>query len=288
MKPFKLLLLAAMSLLLMANSCDDDPDPEPEPEPEASFELVFQGYYRGAEFYVDFPYQSPEQDLFYEFETYKFFLGNVRLVREDDTEVLLDSLAFIDFSENHLATGKTDKTTHAGGEFKRWNAPLGNYKGVRFGVGVPEDMNTGDASPYIDDPEHPLHPSNNMNWGMGPGFIFQSLLGFADSSDNAFDEDRAGVVYHLGLNDHYIERDYTAPEHAFEIVEGEETQFIIGVDIAMMIWPYDRPEDQLDAYAVGEFHTVGEDPALIQTVRRNMEKAWFFNRIDSVQAPVVD
>ncbi len=290
MKLTHLLLAGLMATLLMASSCNDDPDPEPQPN--TAFELVFQGYFGGQEFFVQFPYFIQEDSMYFEFETYKFYVSDVTLVGEDGTEAVLDTLAFVDFAENHLPFGKkpgTGKTAHAGGEFLRYpGVQAGSYKGVRFGVGITADRNTGDGSPYVNDPDHPLHPSRNMNWGMGPGFIVQSLLGFADSSDNAFDQDRAEMVYHLGLDDHYKTYDFTAPQHAFEIREGEETQFILDVDIKEMLWPASRLDDRLDVYEVGAFHTVGEDPALVQTVSGNMGNAWFFSRIDNVPIPSVD
>ncbi|MFW5659685.1 MAG: MbnP family protein, partial [Bacteroidota bacterium] len=207
MKTTHFLLGSLLALLLMATSCKDGSEPDPEPQHNTAFELVFQGYFGGQEFFVDFPYYIEENKLYYQFESYKFYISDLTLVADDGTETLLDTLAFVDFAENHLPFGKkpgTGKTAHAGGEYIRYTGvEPGSYKGVRFGVGITPERNTGDGSPYVNDPDHPLHPSQNMNWGMGPGFIFQSLLGVADSSDDAFDQDRVEMIYHLGLDEHY-------------------------------------------------------------------------------------
>ncbi|MBL9117204.1 MAG: cytochrome C peroxidase [Verrucomicrobiaceae bacterium] len=74
-----------------------------------------------------------------------------------------DWFAFVSQQQNRL-TSDSD------------GVPDGNYKAVRFNVGLPEETNR--ANPAQWPPNHPLHPElNGMHWGWLGGYVFAAIEG---------------------------------------------------------------------------------------------------------------
>ncbi len=60
--------------------------------------------------------------------------------------------------------------------FSLTGVPAGRYAGLRFTVGLPEDINLGDPARWPAD--HPLNPSvNGMHWGWQGGYVFAAIEG---------------------------------------------------------------------------------------------------------------
>ncbi|MDB6004434.1 MAG: hypothetical protein JWR15_1421, partial [Prosthecobacter sp.] len=54
--------------------------------------------------------------------------------------------------------------------------PAGDYKGIRFRIGVDEATNKSDPNRYA--PEHALNPQvNGLHWGWQGGYVFMALEG---------------------------------------------------------------------------------------------------------------
>ena len=73
----------------------------------------------------------------------------------------------------------------------RLEVPSGNFRGVRFYLGLPSDLNHADVAKFP--PAHPLNPNlNGLHWNWQGGFIFMALEGLW-RSNGALD----GWSYHL-------------------------------------------------------------------------------------------
>jgi cytochrome c peroxidase len=65
--------------------------------------------------------------------------------------------------------------------------PAGEYKGIRFRIGVDETTNKSDPNGYA--PDHALNPQvNGLHWGWQGGYIFMALEGrfLKDGKENGF------------------------------------------------------------------------------------------------------
>jgi hypothetical protein len=131
------------------------------------------------------------------FETLRLYLSNLKLVKTDNNEVMLKDIDFLDFSNNH--NSNTNK-----GERIITTAPAGQYKALKFAIGVDPSLNNGDPSVYPND--HPLSIYNGQHWNWNTGYIFYKLEGRYDTAgvnaDNA-----PFFLYHVGLNALYKENE---------------------------------------------------------------------------------
>lgn len=110
-------------------------------------------------------YQTPQGQR-YQIDMLKFYISDVALVRPDGSEVKVDGLALVDF--------KRDAPTQ-GVSVLKMDVPAGQYRGIRFNVGVPRELNHLDASTQ----QMPLGVNSGMYWAWNPGYIFYRLEGTA-------------------------------------------------------------------------------------------------------------
>jgi hypothetical protein len=91
-------------------------------------------------------------------------------------------------------------------------APVGNYKALRFKVGLPPDMNIPSIS----------NPSDSLMWlsrsELKDGYTFLNVRGMIDTSEN-YSEPMVPFSYKIGTNVHY--KQVNMPEKGFTIVAGE-------------------------------------------------------------------
>ncbi len=110
-------------------------------------------------------YQTPQGQR-YRIEMLKFYISEVALVRPDGREVRVDGLVLADF--------KRDAPTQ-GVSVMKMDVPAGQYRGIRFNVGVPRELNHLDAGTQ----QLPLGVNSGMYWAWNPGYIFYRLEGVA-------------------------------------------------------------------------------------------------------------
>jgi cytochrome c peroxidase len=93
-----------------------------------------------------------------------FLLSEIALKKDDETWMgLRDWQAYLS-----LRNGRDGFTLRG--------VPEGNYKGLRFLVGLRPEVNASDAAQYP--AEHPLNPNvNGLHWGWRTGYVFLALEG---------------------------------------------------------------------------------------------------------------
>jgi hypothetical protein len=89
-----------------------------------------------------------------------------------------------------LADFKRDAPTQ-GVSVMRMEVPPGEYRGIRFNVGVPRELNHLDATTQ----QMPLGINSGMFWAWNPGYIFYRLEGTALLPDG-----NQGWVIHMGTD----------------------------------------------------------------------------------------
>lgn len=113
----------------------------------------------------DQTYQNPLGQP-YQIDTLKVYISDVALVRADGSEVRVGGLALVDFKKN--ASTQDVSVMLA-------DVPAGEYRGLRFAVGVPREANHRDAATQA----LPLGVDSGMYWAWNPGYIFYRLEGRA-------------------------------------------------------------------------------------------------------------
>jgi hypothetical protein len=121
----------------------------------------------------------------FQIELLKFYTSNVQLVKADGGSQMATGLSLTTFlapsvQENPSSASQileggqvlNAKSTQ-GATFFTIKAPAGDYKGVRFEVAVPKDLNHRDASTV----PMPLGLESGMFWAWNPGYIFFRLEG---------------------------------------------------------------------------------------------------------------
>ncbi len=106
-----------------------------------------------------------------------YILADFILVKDDDSELVLED-QYVLINPKFSASA-----------FVLKNVPKGNYKALKFSLGLDSDINHGDPSKY--DVEHPLSPVNNsLHWSWTGGYIFAAIEGKLKSNDASF-------IFHL-------------------------------------------------------------------------------------------
>lgn len=149
----------------------------------------------------------------------RFYAGNIRLIKQDGSELNLKDIALVDFYMK-----EADANAGVNSRFS-FEVPAEDYKGIRFGVGVPESLNglkTNSHDPSQYSAEHPLSPTYSTSWSMaGGGYRFVMMDGrvFKTGSDSS-----KKYTYHTGFDELYreveIKKDFStksAPENTFTI-----------------------------------------------------------------------
>lgn len=118
-------------------------------------------------------------------DTWKFYVSNVALVKADGSEQPVSGLNLVKLK--------------AGDSFQnvvmfKGNAPAGEYKGVRFSIGVPRAVNHKDATTA----KAPLSVDDGMFWAWNSGYIFSSFEGKTDLNGSALP-----VALHYGEDKNY-------------------------------------------------------------------------------------
>ncbi|MDX2006262.1 MAG: MbnP family protein [Meiothermus sp.] len=110
-------------------------------------------------------YKTPT-GLDYQIDLLRFYISDLALVRADGSEVKVEGITLVDF--------KRDQPTQGVSVLKA-NVPAGEYRGIRFNVGVPRELNHLDATNQA----MPLGVNSGMFWAWNPGYIFYRLEGRA-------------------------------------------------------------------------------------------------------------
>lgn len=102
----------------------------------------------------------------YQIDLLKFYISELALVRPDGREVRVNELVLAEFKRG---------TPTQGVSVMKINVPAGQYRGLRFNVGVPRELNHLDAGTQ----QLPLGVNSGMYWAWNPGYIFYRLEGTA-------------------------------------------------------------------------------------------------------------
>ena len=134
------------------------------------------------------------------FSELKYVISNIRLIKADGTE--------IPYNVNDLDKGATviDQAKPASLNYVLSNIPAGEYKLIKFGLGVKNSLNTLDQVRFPNFYAAAGANDTEMMWEWGAGYRFTKIEGF-------YDTDKKELSVHTGST-----------------VEGEEGNYTQGVD----------------------------------------------------------
>ena len=184
MKVRNIILLAFLSSLLF--TCKKDVTPQsPAPDPKLTFALKYE--VDGQAVVADTIIYITDAGYPYSVVTLNYFLSQINLIKTDGTPVLV-----MDYQYASLKDAGTNSFTIT-------SAPKGNYKGIRFNIGIDSVHNRTDGLPATTN-------NNNMIWPafMGGGYHIMKLEGYFSDSSGTF-----GYSMHLGMNDYLVTVDLT-------------------------------------------------------------------------------
>jgi hypothetical protein len=207
------LLFMVTATTLFINSCKEEDPTIPSGTGDNSIEVVFKATANGNDFNLNDSFDLTAEGFSYTFSLFKFYVSQVRLVKDDNSELVLKAIDMIDF--------RTDAPNLS---FKV-NVPAGNYKEIKMGIGVDSASNVQDPSTYPS--SHPLALSKGTYWDMGTQYRFFLMEGRLDTTQNdSFD---IPFVVHTGTNALYREKTF-AKTLAFTKGDNKTVTFEIDVD----------------------------------------------------------
>lgn len=166
----------------------------------------------------------------YSLDRFQMYITDITIFMDDSNEVVLKDVELLDFMKEY------GKTAHSSGLIRTYTVAQGNYRGIKFGIGVPKVFNHADPAQH--NSTHPLSANKGMHWDWTSGYIFTAIEGTVDSAGKSIP-----FVYHTGTDTLYRTIAFVKPEHHFMVNEGKELQFKLELDINSI---FATPTDTID------------------------------------------
>lgn len=196
-------------------NCSRDDEQPPRHEPQLSF--IFTPFYENTD--VEIGKRFLNQDGYpIDIHNLAFYLSDVALIAQDNSEVRLSDIEIIHLRNNHRSFTFT--------------VPAGDYLGFRFNVGVPPELNSP-SNPEFSigafDAGHPLSESNGMFWDWQGGYRHFSIDGHCDTIANNDEFLPLSFGFHTGHDTLY--RVMPAFEYPFQISHNDVKHIEMGINL---------------------------------------------------------
>ncbi|RRJ89113.1 hypothetical protein EG240_12700 [Paenimyroides tangerinum] len=200
----KYLFLSAVSLAFVSCSSDDDASAVAN-----NVTLSFKNTFGDTEIILGGATSSSasvntsDAGQVHRFSELKYVISNIRLIKADGTE--------IPYNVNNLDKGAMviDQSKSSSLSYIMNNIPTGEYKQIKFGLGVRSDLNTLDQTRFPNFYATAGANDTEMMWEWGTGYRFTKIEGF-------YDTDNKEMSIHTGST--------------VEGTNGDESTYIQGVD----------------------------------------------------------
>ena len=187
-----LIYLFSTVLLFSTFACDDD---EALKADVTDVALTIKANYNGATFMTEEVYTFGDMDI--KFTKLDFYISDIVLLSAGSGEIELKDIEFVNLSFNINEPDKAE----AGVTIEASSVDVGEYTGLRFGIGVPADLNRTKWTDYASG--HPLRNDSHY-WPGWNSFIFAKIEGQIDEDKNG--EFESGFAFHTGSDEGYIEK----------------------------------------------------------------------------------
>ncbi len=151
---------------------------------------------------------------------WRYYVSNFVLIREDGTEFpIADKVFLINLSNTNYSLD---------------SVPVGNYKGLKFLVGL--DTATNHKDPTLYTANNPLAlQSPSIHWSWNSGYIFMKIEGKFDSTSAQLGGTSINqpFFFHVGMDNMKQVIDFS--EDAFSIVSGEDKELNLSMDFLKIL-----------------------------------------------------
>lgn len=193
----KYYVLLFMGIALFLASCRKDP---------ATLSLTVQPKWGSDNLQLNTTYSSTGGYM--NFSSFGMYLSHIKLVKADNSEVEVDSMALINYANNAI---KIDL-----------KAVEGSYKGIKFGIGLDSAQNA--ISPaQVDDLS--AYKPDVLYWSQGLDHLFIAMEGHSGSTSSL----GSTFFYHIGTNTMYRT---TEADQPFTVAAGSSTSLTLDADIS--------------------------------------------------------
>ena len=184
-------LFSFFALSVLLTSCVDDEVP-PSTLVFADVDLVVLGKYDGAPFVQNRVY-SYNDGSSVRFSEFNFFISELTTTVDVDQSFSLDDVEYID-----LALFQGEAAALSGFLINVGRAPVDEYRGFSFGIGVSPELNQTTPDEYGQN--HPMGHADRYDADLN-GYRFMTIAGEVDyDSDDIFDE---SFNFVLGFDQNY-------------------------------------------------------------------------------------
>ena len=228
-----------------------------DPTNRGTLNLNFRLQYDGQTMLMYENYSYPEPLFPFSISLLSFYISNITIVDGNEEKEILE-IERIRFNENqdNLASAEAGVTL---------SIPLiepGNYSTIRFGIGVPPDLN---AKSPVDFPQnHPLFFSGEY-WDSWNSYIFFKIEGKADTDNNSTQE--TNLALHAGSDDAFREKEFIT-NLTITAQQSTTLNFVIEVkDI------FDNDGSVYDLISTPQIHSINQSNQVSQ-LADNLKKAF--------------
>ncbi len=219
-------------------SCDKHTETTP-----VNFTLTFKTNYKGQTFLLgkDYTYND---SLNLRFAYLSLFATNIRLIKEDNSEVLLSDAKKIIFNN------KTEADASKGVSFTFSNVPADHYKAISFNIGVSKDLNAKIPGNFSAD--NPLSGEDDY-WVAWKSYIFTKTEGFLFKTGAT--EPESAFVYHTGSDAALRSKTITAAIHL-----DADHAHSINLDVSKIL---NGSAGKVDVINKSSSHQTGDEPVMM-------------------------
>ncbi len=209
------ILLFSLALLSLIISCDSTESPGGD---VTTVDVIFKALYNGDPLVMNNRYIYDGKEI--SFSKLQFYISDLSLVSEN-MEISINEIDFIDFTNNNI--NETDAIN--GIKVSKASIPVGNYEGIKLGIGVPSDLNENTPVDYSS--SHPLGQASEY-WSNWNSYIFSKLEGkFDQDGDPTILE--GDILHHIGMDEMLREKEVTDLDIA--VKTNTNTEVIIELDV---------------------------------------------------------
>ena len=171
-----LMLVMLLSGSFIFTSCKKDKDDEPQPVLMSKLNVKFDHLAGNKKFHHDSTYVTANGDTFTA-SLFKYYVSNFRLVKTDNSEYAINNSYFL-INQDEVSSR----------DILMSDIPSGNFKAIKFIIGVDSARNMSGAQTGA------LDPINGMFWDWNTGYIFLKIEGTSPSVPTM----GGAFSYHIG------------------------------------------------------------------------------------------
>lgn len=215
-----LLMILALGVMLMSSDCSPEPIIEITTDANINFVATF-----GDKPFIAQSFYTYDDGIEVQFDQFSFYISNLVFLKDialEGNETEIKEIALLDFST-------MDNVTDAekGLNIITNNLPVGDYQGIKFGLGVSPDLNRTKPSEYS--VEHPLSLSN-LYQSEYNSYIFSQLAGQVDQDNNGSLD--SSFSYNAATDDLFREQTFVSK---FTLTENSTYNIKLNIDVERLL-----------------------------------------------------